>query len=441
MKRKEGLRTVDNNEFLNQLMKKIILFVFIFQLTINVYAKEYIYTLLEMTRKSEIVVLAKCIKIKDEKYEIGTSMGKLSKLAGNRFAIYKIIEIFKGKYDKDKLTLDYKTINEKYQPFVCRGAVNPVIDEQVLLFLEKDLVLFIGSQGKVNVKKEEVSLYKEAIKNFIELDNLSGKEKVLFTIKNIDIDNLFIRESMLREIHEIDNTEYGFQIANLLKHKEVIVRRNAISALENTKDKRVISLVIDALKNSDPDVRRDATTVLWRLDDERITPVLMKSYSDEDPNVRRSIIFALSRRNCKEAIPLYLKAMSDGDPLVRSYGINSFEWVSDPSVIPEILNALKDENSDVRQSAIRVLYVYIRCGKIKPDDKTVDSVSLLLNDKDSMVRNQASFFFVELGGCGYKNFFNDKIINKLIKISKTDENPNTRSSALSALETIEKRIK
>lgn len=416
-----------------RIIKLVLLFLII--LTVNGYAKIIHFTLLEKTRGSEIVLLAKCIRIQDEKYKLQLGRLRIEREA-NRFADYKIIEIWKGRYDKDILTLDYKLTNERYKPFGCQPAVCPAIDELIVLFIEKGATIFAGFQGKISVNKDEVSLYKEAIKKFIELDTFRDKEKVLATIKMIDDNNPYVKESVLGELHKIDNTAYGIEIARLLEHKDVLVRQRAMSALVGTKDKKVVSFVIRALKDSDPRVRADATTVLWRIDDERITPVLMESFNDESADVRRGVIFALSRRNIKEAIPLYYKALKDGDPLVRSFGANAFEWVDTPEAVPELLNALKDESPDVRSSAVRVLYVYIRCNTVKPDDEIIEAVIPLLIDKDKRVRNETTYFMATVGWSGYSNMLkNDKIINKLLQIAETDESYLARSSAIDALGT------
>ncbi len=416
----------------------VLVLLFLNIVRINVYAKIYDFTVLEKVRESELIILAKCINIKSKKYDIVHPKMPDKTFKATRFATYKILEILKGKYDKDTLLLDFKLTNEKCKPIICSSPLHPSpsIDEQVILFLKEDFEIFAGFQGKVSVEKEKVALYRNAINKFIKLDTLGGRKKILVTIKMIDDDNRHVRESISRELHEVDNTIYGIQIANLLKHKEISVRQGAMSALIRTKDKRVVPLVISALKDSDPNVRRDAATVLWRIDDERITPALIKSYDDEYPDVRRSIIFALSHRHCKEAMPLYLKAMKDEDPIVRSFGISSFEWVNNPEVVPELLNALKDENSRVRESAIRILYVYIRCHIIKPTNDIIDSVASLLDDTDSRIRDQSSFFFIELGSTGYKDFFSDRIIKKLLNILETDRNLQVRETALRALGTI-----
>jgi HEAT repeat protein len=401
---------------------------------LNVYPKIYHFTLLEKTRGAEIILLAKCIKIQDEKYELEFPKIPEEKFKANRFAVYKKIEIWKGRYDKDTKTLYYKHTNEKYRPFICRPAVQPVIDEQVILFIEKDFAIFAGFQGKIQIDEEKIPLYRDAIKKFLELDTLSGRKKIFSTIKMIDDNNPYLRESMLRELHEIDNTTYGVEIANLLKHKNVSVRQSAISALIGTKKKEVVPLVIAALKDSDPRVRTDAVTVLWRIDDERITPALMKSFNDESAQVRKGVIFALSRRKSKESIPLYLKALRDVDPLVRAAGVNAFEWVHEPKVIPELLDALKDENERVRSSSVRTLYVYIRCNTIKPNNEIIKSITPLLTDKDGDVRKEAAYFMATVGWRGYRNMLSDaKIINKLLQIAEGDENYLVRASAIDAL--------
>ena len=416
--------------------KNILHIILLFSLTIissEVYANIYHFTLLEKTRKSEAIVEAKCISIQDEKYDLELSKMQ-EKLKAARFAVYKIMETWKGQYDKETLLLDYKFTNEKYKPFVCRPAVHPTIDEQVILFIEKDFAIFEGFQGKIPIDEKKVPLYQDAITKFLELDTLKDREKVLATIKMVDDDNPYVKESIFRELREIDNTLYGLEIANLLKHKDVSVRRSAINALTRSKDKRIVPLAIAALKDLDSQVRIDATTVLWPIDDEGITPALMQSFNDESAQVRRGVIFALSRRHSKEAIPFYLKALKDSAPLVRAFGANAFEWVQEPKVIPELLNALKDENAGVRESVVRTLYIYIRCGVIKPNNEIINTVALFLADENSRVRGEVAYFIAEAGWKGYGGLLeDDKIIDNLLQIAETDKSYHVRNKAIMAL--------
>ena len=417
----------------------LLLFLFINLIPSKVEAKILIYTLLERTRKSEIVALAKCINIQDEEYELDLSMmAPEEKLKSPRFAVYEIIEMWKGKYDKDALLLDYKLTNEKYRPFICRPAVHPAAGELVILFLEKNFVIFAGFQGKISVDEKSLPLYRDAIMKFLKLDTLSEKEKVLSTIKMVDDRNRYVKESMLRELNEIDNTKYGIEIANLLKHKDAFVRQRAMSALIRTKDKRVVPLVIEALKDSDPRVRKESTTVLWRINDGRITPALMEVFNDEDAGVRRGVIFALYHRGSGESIPLYLKALKDNDPLVRAFGVNAFGWVHEPKVVPELLNALKDENARVRETAVRALYSYIPRKTIESSteivNEIINAVISLLDDENSMVRKEVAYSIAETGWKGYEDMLrNDEVINKLLQIVEIDKDYRVRNHAIMAL--------
>ncbi len=406
--------------------KAIYLFLLLLFLPLRVDAKIYNYTLLEKTRGAELIVLAKYGSIKDEKYELSSTMFP-------RFAEYRITEVWKGSYVEDAMLLDYKNTNDKYEPFICRPAVHPIPDELVIFFLEKDLAIFAGFQGKIVIVPGKVSLYSDAIEKFLKLDEFQGREKVLLTLKMVEDGNPHVRESMLRELHNIDKTAYGIEIAGLLNNKDVLVRRSAIKALDGTEDKRTRPFVLSALKDPDSKVREGATYVLRSLDGEGITSSLIEAFNDYDAMVRRGVILSLSHRNSKEAMPVYLKALDDEDPLVRASGINAFEWVQQPDVIPKILNAIHDKNERVRASAIRILYVYIRIGAIAPNAKVIDSVGIFLTDKDPHVRKQAAFLFAETSWKGYRSIISEQIVNNLIHIVESDNNDQVKSDAIMAL--------
>lgn len=396
---------------------------------LEVHGKIYHFTLSEKTRGAEVILLAKCIKIQDEKYEV-KGLPPESGFKSPRFAVYKIIAIWKGQYDNDTIILDYKFTNEKYKPFICNPAVHPVINEQVILFIEKDFAIFAGFQGKIQIDEEKIFLYRDAITKFLKLDSQTGRKKILSTIKMLDDNNPFLRESMLRELHKIDNTTYGVEIANLLKHRDVSVRQGAISALIGTKEKEVVPFVIASLKDSGPRVRADATTVLWRIDDKRITAALMEAFNDESAQVRRGVIFALSRRHSEESISLYLKALKDSDPLVRASGADAFSWVHYLNSVSELVTALKDENARVRQSAVNSLRSY-------PSPNIIESVSALLADEDWSVREYAACCIGAIAAEGYREYLRkDKIINDLLQMAIKEEKFHVKGAAISALGTI-----
>lgn len=335
-------------------------------------------SLLEKTRKSKLIILAKCIGTEPNNFFV---------------ADYKIIEVWKGDYFEKTIRIDYKKSYKKEFP----PEPSPIKDEQVVLFLKDDLTLLSGFEGKLNIGDNNVPLYMEAVKKFLKLDTLADREKVLAIIKMMDDKNSHVKENMLRELHNVDNTTYALEIADLLKHKDVSVRQRAISALEHTQNKQVLENVIGALKDSDSKVRREAVTVLWRMgDDKRITSSLIEAFDDESPDVRSNVIFSLSMRNNKDATYLYYKAMEDKDPLVRSAGINAFEWLNDPKATPKLLIALKDDNYKVRASAVRTLYIYIRVKVVEPKSEIVKLVEPLLNDSNGQVRKEAKQFFFEV---------------------------------------------
>lgn len=402
-------------------------FILLAMFQINAQARIYILTLLEKTRASEFIFLAKCVNISDEKYKITSPKLPDKKIQVPRFAAYKIIEVWKGEYDKNTITLDYKFTNEKYKPIICSPSIKREIDEQVVLFIEKDMAIFHGFQGKIQVDEKSAALYRDAVKKFRQLDILTEKEKVLAIIEMVDSNNLQVRESMLRDLREVDNNIYGVEIAHLLEHEDTWIRQSAISALIGTEKKEVSPFVIKVLKDPNPGVRADAADVLKRIDDENITAFLIEAFNDESGLVRRRVVSALSYRLAKEAIPTYLKAFKDNDPLVRVEAVYALSHIKGSKPVPKLLLALKDENARVRQAAVSSLRLYASADIINP-------VSELLVDEDWGVREYAASCITRIANRGHRELLKkDKIIDDLLRMVEKEERVSVKTGAIYAL--------
>lgn len=343
-------------------MKKCLFFLivilFITSAFIQITDAHWQSSLLEKTRKSKLIILAKCIGTEPNSFFV---------------ADYKIIEVWKGDYFEKTIRIDYKKSYKKEFP----PEPSPIKDEQVVLFLKDDLTLLPGLEGKLNIDDNNISLYRDAIKKFLILESLDGEEKILAIIKLIDDKNKYIKQNMLFKLHDID--------------------KKTIAALEHNHNIRVLDSIIGVLKDPDPEVRRRAVNALRDMgDDERITRALIETFNDESADVRRDVIFALSLRNSKDATYLYYGAMEDKDPKVRRAGINAFERFVDLKAKPKILNALKDNSTIVRESALRTLCVYIRKRIIEPTDGINALVEPLLKDNDAFVRKEAKQYFFEV---------------------------------------------
>ncbi|UCC78884.1 MAG: HEAT repeat domain-containing protein [Candidatus Zixiibacteriota bacterium] len=345
--------------------------VFIILTSGNGNSKVIDFTVLEKTRGSNLVVLAKCIEIEDEIYSIEYSSFPGKRCTGVRYGQYEIMGVWKGDYAKKFIRVDYKTTNEKYFPsdgciiiYPPDGRLyfQPELDETVILFLEEENSIYIGSRGKVQVNESNIVLYRDAVASAILLDKLEEDEKVNMIFNHLEDDNEYINDSMRKEFIKIDKRKYSLKIAGLLSSENEGIKQLALFTLNGTGDTSVVSFVIPLLRDTSVYVRRTAADVLRRISDERTIPALFDSYGDPDPLVRRNVLFALSNKYLyksekyrDKAIQLFCDAVKDTSYHVRGKGVYALDKMSGQKVTECLLEALNDDSLAVRNTAIGAL--------------------------------------------------------------------------------------
>jgi len=112
---------------------------------------------------------------------------------------------------------------------------------------------------------------------------------------------------------------------------------------------------------------------------------------------------------------------SETDPIALSAIITAFGHLENPSIIPQILPFSYHSNTDVRYGLAFTL------GCFANDERTVSTLIKLMSDKDSEVRDWATF---GLGGLG--DFDSPKIREALFK-NISDEDEDVREEAVVGL--------
>jgi HEAT repeat protein len=112
---------------------------------------------------------------------------------------------------------------------------------------------------------------------------------------------------------------------------------------------------------------------------------------------------------------------SETDPVALSAIVTAFGHLENPSIIPQILPFSYHPDADVRYGLAFTL------GCFADDERTVSTLIKLMSDKDSEVRDWATF---GLGGLG--NFDSSKIREALFK-NLSDEDEDVREEALVGL--------
>lgn len=392
-------------------------------------------SVLEMVRGSKLIMLARCIDISEENYNLKYEFFPGTSITDNRYGTYEVLEVWKGKYNEKTFDLDYLATNKKYPPFGCvvyyppggKLSFRPLLDELVVLFVEGDGVVFRGPWGKVAVNDSTIELYREAVAGLIEFDNLGGEERVLKTVEYLEDENPHIRESMDGELQSVDKELYSLHIARLLRHEDSRIRRLALFTIIGSRDTAVVRYIIPLLGDSSSIVRSNAATALWRIPDSTIDKALINHWPDPDPGVRQSLIFALYQRRCHEAAPLYFQASNDSDAVVRSYAVTALGGLEGGEATDYIEMALNDENARVQSSALLALRY-----RTRPSHVAMIKRFLYLDDKHLF--DSAMSLLNRLADSGYIDEKRDAdVVQRLIYLTTRSEDSSVRSRALYAL--------
>lgn len=269
--------------------RKIILITISLFLSANVFAKIRNYTLLEVIDGSSLIVHAKLLKSRG-KFEYAVN----SKRYCERYGKYKIIEVLKGAYNKKTLELDYKKINEKYQPFICRPVTAPNSKNSVILFLTPDKILFAGFQGKLYINKGTEE-YVNAIKQIIRISTLQEDEIHEELSKAYYSDNRILKKfakdiivpswSLISALYSPILVEVlGDKKDKLLGHKaaeRLSMRYKAAKRLGTIQSKGTFKILSEYLYDDERLIRKACAEALGDLGDKRAIKVLESFIKNE----------------------------------------------------------------------------------------------------------------------------------------------------------------
>ncbi len=161
-----------------------------------------------------------------------------------------------------------------------------------------------------------------------------------------------------------------------------VVRRNALFILRQLDARDTYPEIRKATLDPDPSVRIMAIQTVALFGGEDALQLVLKQVDVENDAIREAAIGAL-RYFGKDALPALTSLLSYGNPDVRAQAVKALGNIGTPEAGRHILKALGDESALVRYSA---------CNAIAEtgDPSTLPSLILLLEDRDSDVREAAS---------------------------------------------------
>lgn len=121
-----------------------------------------------------------------------------------------------------------------------------------------------------------------------------------------------------------------------------MVRASAVRALGQFRDMRAAEGIIKAFSDPDKEVQEYASSSLAGFAPD-IVPVLIKELGAENPVVRRNVVSTLRKTGDKRALWPIVQMLNDTDRTVRMYAVTALMQFKDPSTIGPMIERLKKE--------------------------------------------------------------------------------------------------
>lgn len=185
--------------------------------------------------------------------------------------------------------------------------------------------------------------------NEIELPLLPGLAQALEELEDRT------RETTLTALRQLGKTALP-TLVRLLKSDNWHLRRGAVWALGEMKDKAAMPLLAEALNDPDPQVSADAASAIGRIRDNETIPVLLDALGHANWRTGEAASKALAGIG-KPAVPALLKVL-DGkinSPMRQVNAIEALAAIDDPAAAAALLDASYMQNADVRGAAIEGL--------------------------------------------------------------------------------------
>lgn len=227
-----------------------------------------------------------------------------------------------------------------------------------------------------------------------------------------------------------------------LKARSPAVRRRAVEELRARADATAVSLLLEALADADATVRADALAALAECKDERVLNALLEALRDPDPTVRLAALTALQKHPDPAAVPALVSVLLRGSPDEKwraARALEALHWrpkteaeeiefaialgevgrasVFGAAAIKPLVELLRHASYEKRVAAVNAL------GEIN-DPAVLRPLQQALRDADPLVRTAAAHALGRVGDA--------QVVPALIQTLK-DRETNARVAAATAL--------
>jgi HEAT repeat protein len=120
----------------------------------------------------------------------------------------------------------------------------------------------------------------------------------------------------------------------------------------DTKDPKILGLIISELDDKDIEVRGEAFSALM-LNEHDISDILIEGLKNQSKNIRGYSALVLANRNDKKAISRIVELTGDESAMVRSCAVGALGHLKASQALHAIRKCLDDSNLEVKKSAIK----------------------------------------------------------------------------------------
>jgi HEAT repeat protein len=219
--------------------------------------------------------------------------------------------------------------------------------------------------------------------------NTSMADAVLEQIAALRDEDWAIRSEAAGLLGTLKDPRAVVPLISLLRDQDRSVREAAIEALRSI-GAPAVEAVGTCLNEPDLSVQESASSILATIADERVLTPLINALRSHDWIVRMHTAKALGRVRNAEAVEPLIPLLQDKVKAVREEATAALAAIGD-AAIPSLLKALQHEDWLVRLHAVESL------GKAKSKRAVEPLLSVLFNDRDSAIREDAVRALGEIG--------------------------------------------
>jgi twitching motility protein PilT len=266
---------------------------------------------------------------------------------------------------------------------------------------------YVIEDDSVRIRRQAAKSFSEvegpvAVRNLVKLANDPKPDVILTALDGLCIqkspagipavlnclkhENISIRKQAISALGIIGTADEVEYLMHSLKDKDIRIRQSALDSLVNLSqnaDTDIPKFVSILMSDPDVNVRRAAAQILGQVDAPGLFEKLFDYLRDEDWWVRETIAETLSKIKDDRIFPASVNLLSNPDSSLRRYAIEILVGLKSKKALVPLIKMLKDPDWWVRERAVYALGCL-------GDSKIVPIIANLLNIKElSYVASEA----------------------------------------------------